>query len=114
MSVTAGTERLSVRVAEEVRVWMARRRLSGVKLAARINRTQAYVSRRLNGDVPFDIDDLANIAKALDISVTVLIPSPEGGKQPTGEFDSAPASKLGVPVSALRLRRSTPLVDVAA
>jgi len=54
---------------------MGRRRLSGVGLAVRIDRTQAYVSRRLTGEVAFDIDDLERIAKALDVQIADLLPS---------------------------------------
>lgn len=53
---------------------MARRRISGVKLAEQIGRTQPYFSRRLNGEIAFDLDDLERIADVLDIAVTDLLP----------------------------------------
>lgn len=74
MTTVTTTGRLRTSVAEEVRVLLARRRMSGVKLAAAIDRTQAYVSRRLNGDVAFDVDDLERIASALGVEVVDLIP----------------------------------------
>lgn len=61
---------------------MARRRISGVKLADLIRRSQPYVSRRLTGDVAFDLDDLEAIAKALQCRISDLLP-PEEATQPS-------------------------------
>lgn len=66
--------RLRQAVAEEVRALLARRRISGVGLAARIGRSQAYVSRRLTGETAFDLDDLDRIAEVLGVDVVQLIP----------------------------------------
>lgn len=52
---------------------MGRRRMSGVKLAARIGRTQSYVSRRLTAEVAFDLDDLERIADVFDMSFAQLM-----------------------------------------
>lgn len=54
---------------------MARRRIRGVELAKAIHRSQAYVSRRLNGETAFDLDDLELIAEALGVKVADLLPA---------------------------------------
>lgn len=64
---------LRVQVAEEVRVAMARRRISGVALANRLGKAQPWISRRLRGDVAFDLDDLEAVASALDVPVETLL-----------------------------------------
>ena len=53
---------------------LARKRLSASELARRIDVTQPYISRRLTGEIAFDVDDLARIAKALDVPVSQLFP----------------------------------------
>jgi transcriptional regulator with XRE-family HTH domain len=80
--------RLGPAVAEEVRALLARRRISGVQLAKQIGKSQPYFSRRLNGAVSFDLDDLEAIAKVLEINVTDLIPKERGSNR---DFDLAPA-----------------------
>lgn len=76
---------LRVGVAEEVRVAMARRRVRSVELAAAIGRSQAYVSRRLNGETAFDVDDLEAIARKLDVKPRELMPTNE--KPPLRKVD---------------------------
>lgn len=100
----ASTTPLRAAAAEEVRVWMARRKISGVRLAAMIGRTQPYLSRRLTGEVAFDLDDLEAIATALGIQPAQLLPRGQGG-----------AATLGYPVTPgrgavkrLTLIRGTP------
>ena len=78
MSITPVDRRLRATVAEEIRVLLARRRMSGVQLAEAIGRSQAYVSRRLNGATAFDVDDLERIAEALGVTVLDLIPRSAG------------------------------------
>lgn len=64
-------------VAAEVRAQLARRQFTGTALAAAINRSEMYVSRRLRGDVPFDLVDLEQIAQFLGLPVADLLPAPE-------------------------------------
>lgn len=52
---------------------MARRRTSAVQLGREIGKSQSYMSRRLTGETPFDIDDLEAIARALDVPVPQLL-----------------------------------------
>jgi transcriptional regulator with XRE-family HTH domain len=63
----------SLAVADELRGLIAKRRISGVRLAQMAEMSQPYLSRRLNGAVPFDLDDLDRIAHALDIDVLKLL-----------------------------------------
>ena len=65
---------LSVRVAEEVRAWMGRRRMTGATLAAALGVSAAWVSYRLRGKQEIGLDDLQRIAAALDVSVADLLP----------------------------------------
>lgn len=57
------------RVAAEVRAEMARARVSGNRLAKLTSKSQAYWSRRITGDVAFDVDDLATLAAVLEVPI---------------------------------------------
>lgn len=75
MSDTAlGRTPLRVHTAEEVRVLLARRRLSASKLAKAMGVSQTYVWRRLSGETAFDLDDLEKIADILEVDVGDLLP----------------------------------------
>lgn len=67
---------LREQVAEEVRALLGRRQVSQQRLAEALGRSQAYVSRRTNGGVAFDLDDLEAIAAMLDVFVCDLFPPP--------------------------------------
>lgn len=69
-------------VAGEVRAQLARHRRTGADVARQLGWTYPYISRRLTGHVPFDVNDLAAIAAALDIQVTDLFPN-GGAYRPT-------------------------------
>lgn len=68
-------------VAGEVRAWMGRRRRSGRSIAFELGWTEVYLSRRLTGQVPFDVADLAALAGLLDVPVTAFFTMPEGVKR---------------------------------
>lgn len=68
---------LSELVAEEIRALMARQRTSGRQLAAKLDVSPSWVSYRLSGVQPIDVNDLVRIAKALDVGVYDLLPPPE-------------------------------------
>jgi transcriptional regulator with XRE-family HTH domain len=85
--------KLSERVAEEIRVAMTRRRISGRKLAQQLGVSQSWVSYRLTGQQPIDLNDLAAIAGALKVPIIDLIPEEDRSaiapylslaEQPTG------------------------------
>lgn len=63
-------------VAAEVRAQLARRQLTGAALAAAIGRSEMYVSRRLRGDVPFDLVDVEQAAEFLGVAIADLLRSP--------------------------------------
>lgn len=71
--------KLQDQVAEEARVQLARRRISGRQIGAKLGWSSAYLSRRLTGHIPFTIADLDALARALDIPVTRLLPRSEDG-----------------------------------
>lgn len=92
-------------VAEEVRALLARKRMTGDKLAAAIDRSPMYVSRRLRGEVPFDLDDLERIAAALDVIVLRLLP--REALQPQGSASEVttryrPAAERPTPEPSVR------------
>lgn len=65
---------LTRHVAEEVRVLLARRRMSAAALARKLGVSQTYIWRRLEGQTAFDLTDLERIAEILDVEVTELLP----------------------------------------
>src|SRR4051812_4665849 len=78
---TAQTQ-LSERVAEEIRALMARRMISGRQLATLLGVSPSWVSYRLTGMQPIDLNDLASIAKALGARVLDLLPSDLQAEEP--------------------------------
>lgn len=64
-------------VADEIRVAMTRRRMSGRDLAKKLDVSPSWVSYRLSGRQPIDLNDLFRIAKALGVGVHQLLPPPE-------------------------------------
>jgi len=70
----AQSRSLTERVAEEIRVVMIRRGVTGKQLAASLGVSSAWISYRLTGTQPIDLTDLERIAVALDVSVMDLIP----------------------------------------
>src|SRR5574338_432246 len=78
------TERLRRSVAMEIRVLMLRRGVRAVSIAHQMGKSEAYISRRLNGETALDLDDLEAIAAALDVPITDLFPT--SGKGVTGRY----------------------------
>jgi len=68
---------LRERVAEEVRALLARKMMTGADLATAIGRSPMYVSRRLRGEVAFDLDDMERLADVFGVGVSDLLPKPE-------------------------------------
>lgn len=50
--------------------------MSGAKLAAKTGLSQNYLSKRLRNELPFTLNDIDRIAKALEIDATVLALAP--------------------------------------
>lgn len=61
-------------VAAEVRAELARRKVSQTQIAMLLGISQAGVSRRLLGQTPMDVNEIAAIAEFLDIPVAALFP----------------------------------------
>ncbi|MDG4796171.1 helix-turn-helix transcriptional regulator [Micromonospora sp. WMMD1082] len=70
----SGRKPLRYHVAGEIRAHLGRQQISGAKLAQAIDRSEMYVSRRLNGRTSFDLDDLEKIADVLGVTVADLMP----------------------------------------
>jgi transcriptional regulator with XRE-family HTH domain len=66
-------------VATEVKVWMARRRLTQAELAARVGHDQTWLSKRLAGKVPMTVEDMLDLADALGIRAADLLQRPATG-----------------------------------
>ncbi len=69
------TDRVTLReaVAAELRSELARNRISASRVAFAIGKDQAWISRRLTGQVAFDLDDLDAITEVLGISPSELM-----------------------------------------
>jgi len=61
------------RIAANVRAEMGRRQITQTGLADVLNLSQTAVSRRLSGQVPFNVEELARIAAALNVDLSVLV-----------------------------------------
>lgn len=61
------------RVAANVRAELARKGVTQSDLAAKLNKSQPFISRRLSGRVAFDVADLAGIAAVLNVSISSLL-----------------------------------------
>lgn len=78
-------DELSRRVAEEIRVQLARRNISAAELARRTGLKQPYLSRRMTCEVSFDLADLDKISRTLGVTIHDLLPAPyEARESPRG------------------------------
>ena len=69
------TQTITEVVAANVRMELARRRLGQVQVARVLGISQAAVSRRLNGSVPLDVNELSLIADLLGMAASDLLPA---------------------------------------
>lgn len=87
---------LSAQVADEIRVWMTRRRMTGARLAELLDVSPAWVSYRINGQQEIGLDDMAAIAAALGTDWRELLPASE--RQPVAtvtRLESRTLSRAG-------------------
>lgn len=79
MSITpeVSAKTLTQLVATEIRVQMARADVRQSQLARQIGKTEQWLSMRLRGRQPIDLNDLHLIADALGVGVNDLLPAPE-------------------------------------
>lgn len=61
---------VSAAVAREVRGLMGKNRCSQKELGQHLNLSQGSISNRLNGDVPWTIDELDQVAAKFDVPIT--------------------------------------------
>lgn len=54
---------------------MARQRKSGRAVADALGVSHMYLSRRINGKVPFDVAEIVRIAEVLDVPVSKFLPA---------------------------------------
>lgn len=106
---------LKERVAEEVRAQLARRNISVNSAAKELGWSQPYLSRRVNGKVAFDVEDLDTLAIWLGIPVGVLLgqtadatPGPPRGR--TGTDTGAHTDWYRFPYSP-RPRREAQIIE---
>ena len=87
---------LSMRIAEEIRVLMVRKRVNQKQLAQRLNVSAMWVSGRLTGQTEIAVNDLPRIASALGVPMLDLLPRSErsGTEAPTVRYDQ-PAERPG-------------------
>lgn len=70
----ATVDRINQDVSAEVRAMMARKRITGKSLAARLGMTEMALSRRINGSVDFSVGELVAVAVELGCDVADLLP----------------------------------------
>lgn len=64
----------------EIKVWLTRHNKSGRWLAGVLGVSQTWMTTRLKGDVPIDLNDLERIAQALEVDVFDLLPGRREGR----------------------------------
>lgn len=64
-------------VSANVRAEMARRRITQQQVAEALGLKQGSVSKRLNGRVPWDVNEVSTVADLLGVPVSALIGEPE-------------------------------------
>jgi transcriptional regulator with XRE-family HTH domain len=60
-------------VSAEIRIAMARHRVSGAELARNADRSQSYLSKRLRDEVAFTANDVADICQVLGEDLETLL-----------------------------------------
>lgn len=73
MPVDLVVEPLSQRVAEAIRLEMARQRITQIGLGRALGHNQTYVSSRLTGKIDLKLSEVEDIAQALGVPVEQLL-----------------------------------------
>jgi hypothetical protein len=108
-SATPGEPRRKA-VARRFRAELAQIGINGSEAAVICGKTQAWMSRRMNGSVPFDVDDLDEVCAKLGFYYEyvasgiwptdndgLLLPRLDSNQQPFGEYlDLELAAAVGV------------------
>lgn len=92
MSITpeAPAKTLTQLVATEIKVQMARADIRQSELARKIGKNEQWLSVRLRGRQPFDINDMALVATGLGIGIHDLLPSPQEAAQAANRLSAIP------------------------
>lgn len=77
MSIDLVTDSLNKRVTRIIRAEMGARRLSQSWLGRMIGKSQNGISRRLNGEQPLTLNEVEEIAQALNVPLERLIFPPD-------------------------------------
>lgn len=96
--------RLHERATEEIRVLLARRKMSAAELARRAGQKPAALSRRMTGEIPFDLDELQVIARELGVTVMELL----AGAESVSDTTRREAPTLTGQVPLIPIQRSNP------
>jgi len=99
---------LNERVAEEIRVLLARRNITASELARRIGMTQRSMSRRITGEKAIDVDDLGRIAEALDVPIADLLPQGVSRKSNLPSLTSPRPATVATRTAEARPGHATP------
>lgn len=73
MSMNMDVAPLALRVAGAIRAEMAWQKLSGVALAAHLDLSAMTVSKRMNGQSPFDLAEFEKVAEWLGLTPSELL-----------------------------------------
>ncbi len=63
------------KIAANIRAELGRQNKTRAALAREMGVTEMWLSRRVNAQTPFTVDDLATIAAALDVPMADLLPT---------------------------------------
>jgi transcriptional regulator with XRE-family HTH domain len=72
-----GTATLTALVAAEIRASMGRMGVRQSELARKLGESDQWLSMRLRGRTPLDINEILRISRALGVDLYQLLPSPE-------------------------------------
>lgn len=98
-------------IASEIRAEMARQRVTHEALAEALGILQSQMSRRLNGLIEIDADELAGIADRLNVPVTTFIP--EHARLAYGDIEPL-CGRMPALVAALYVARSGDVDEVVS
>ena len=102
-------------VAEEVRALMGRHRVSQATIAEVLGVSRQAVSKRLTGETPFDVNEVAKLGDYFGVQPSQLLPHLDSNQEPAGLWPrtdaleharpsrlraiSVPVKKTGAPVA---------------
>lgn len=103
-------------VAANVRAELARAGISGRRAADQLGLGVLYVSRRLNGSIEMDINDVVAFANLLNVDIATLFEGTEKVPTPKGEGQMVPSGRIELPTYSLQADgfAVTPMLPVAA